>query len=65
MTYRNSLLERSRNFALENDEPVVLDYLQLRNRQCFDAWQQRRAEYALNAAIRAARAKGETERPVA
>jgi hypothetical protein len=65
MTYRNSLLERSRNFALENDEPVVLDYLQLRNRQCFDAWQQRRAEYALNAAIRAARAKGDTERPVA
>jgi hypothetical protein len=62
MTYRNSLLERSRNFALQHDEPVVLDYLQLRNRQCFDAWQQRRAKYALNAA----RAQlQQTERPVA
>jgi hypothetical protein len=62
MTYRNSLIERSRNFALENDEPVVLDYLQLRNRQCFDAWQQRRAKYALNAAMQAAQAKGEAGR---
>jgi hypothetical protein len=65
MTYRNSLIERSRIFALANDEPVVLDYLQLRNRQCFDAWQQRRAQYALNAAMQAAQSKGESERPVA
>ena len=46
MTYRNSLLERSRNYALQNDEPVVLDYLQLRNRQCLDDWRAKRAQYA-------------------
>jgi hypothetical protein len=65
MSYRNNLLERSRNFALENDEPVVLDYLQLRNRQCFDAWQRRRAQYALKAAVQAARAKIDPKRTVA
>ncbi len=28
MTYRNALIERSRQYQLQNDEPVVLDYLQ-------------------------------------
>lgn len=50
MTYRNTLIERSRNFASENAEPEILDYLQLRNRRCLQAWHQRRVKYALNAA---------------
>lgn len=49
MTYRNTLIERSRNFESENAEPAVLDYLQLRNRQCLEAWHQRRVKYALKA----------------
>jgi hypothetical protein len=47
MTYRNTLIERSRQFEAENDEPAVLDYLQLRNRQCLYAWQMKRVKYAL------------------
>jgi hypothetical protein len=47
MTYRNTLIERSRQFEAENDEPAVLDYLQLRNRQCLYAWRLKRAEHAL------------------
>lgn len=54
MTYRNTLIERSRNFASENAEPAVLDYLQLRNRHCLQAWYQRRVKYALNAVTQAA-----------
>jgi hypothetical protein len=61
MTYRNTLIERSRNFATENGEPAVLDYLQLRNRQCLQAWYQRRVKYALSAVAQAARA-GEADR---
>jgi len=49
MTYRNTLIERTRQFESLNDEPAVLDYLQLRNRQCLYDWQVRRAEYALGA----------------
>jgi hypothetical protein len=49
MTYRNTLIERTRQFESQNDEPAVLDYLQLRNRQCLYDWQVRRAEYALSA----------------
>jgi hypothetical protein len=45
MTYRNTLIERTRQFESQNDEPAVLDYLQLRNRQCLYDWQVRRAEY--------------------
>jgi hypothetical protein len=45
MTYRNTLIERTRQFESESDEPAVLDYLQLRNRQCLYDWQVRRAEY--------------------
>ncbi len=48
MTYRNTLIERTRQFESQNDEPAVLDYLQLRNRQCLYDWQMRRAEYALS-----------------
>jgi hypothetical protein len=55
MTYRNTLIERSRLFASENAEPVILNYLQLRNRSCLQAWHQRRVQYALNAAAQAAR----------
>lgn len=55
MTYRNTLIERSRNFASENAEPAVLDYLQLRNRHCLQAWYQRRVKYALNGTPEAAR----------
>jgi hypothetical protein len=55
MTYRNTLIERSRNFEWENAEPAVLDYLQLRNRQCLQAWHQRRVKHALKAAAQAAR----------
>ena len=47
MSYRNTLIERSQRFASENDEPAVLDYLQLRNRQCLYAWQMKRAQHAL------------------
>jgi hypothetical protein len=54
MTYRNTLIERSRNFASENGEPAVLDYLQLRNRHCLQAWYQRRVKYALNAVAQSA-----------
>jgi hypothetical protein len=49
MTYRNTLIERTRQFESQSDEPAVLDYLQLRNRQCLYDWQMRRAEYALSA----------------
>ncbi len=45
MTYRNTLIERTRLFEAQSDEPAVLDYLQLRNRQCLYDWQVRRAEY--------------------
>ena len=55
MTYRNTLIERSRIFESENAEPAILDYLQLRNRSCLQAWHQRRVKYALNAAAQAAR----------
>ena len=48
MTYRNALIERTRLFESLNDEPVVLDYLQVRNRQCLNAWQRRRAEYEIS-----------------
>ena len=51
MTYRNTLIERSRNFASENAEPAVLDYLQLRNRHCLQAWYQRRVKYALKKSV--------------
>ncbi len=54
MTYRNTLIERSRDFASEDAEPAVLDYLQLRNRHCLQAWHQRRVTYALSAAPRVA-----------
>ncbi len=45
MTYRNTLIERTRQFESQSDEPAVLDYLQLRNRQCLYDWQLRRAEF--------------------
>jgi hypothetical protein len=48
MTYRNTLIERTRQFESQSDEPAVLDYLQLRNRQCLYDWQVRRAEYAMS-----------------
>ena len=48
MTYRNTLIERSRLYESEHEDPVVLDYLQLRNRQCLNAWHRRRVQYALN-----------------
>ncbi len=47
MTYRNALIERSRQYQLQNDEPVVLDYLQLRNRQCLYVWHLRRMKHEL------------------
>jgi hypothetical protein len=62
MTYRNALIERSRQFESENDEPAVLDYLQLRNRQCLYAWQMKRAEYALATARQGSRAGTEAGR---
>ena len=62
MTYRNTLLERSRIFAAENAEPAVLDYLQLRNRQCLQAWHLRRIEHALNAASFGAQSRSEAVR---
>ncbi|HEY6458278.1 MAG TPA: hypothetical protein VIY90_23620 [Steroidobacteraceae bacterium] len=48
MTYRNALIERTRQFESQSDEPAVLDYLQLRNRQCLYAWQLRRAEFEMS-----------------
>ncbi len=51
MTYRNTLIERTRQFESQNDEPAVLDYLQLRNRQCLYDWQVRRAEYEMSARL--------------
>ena len=51
MTYRNTLIERTRQFESESDEPAVLDYLQLRNRQCLYDWQVRRAEHENAAAL--------------
>ncbi len=49
MTYRNTLIERTRQFESRSDEPAVLDYLQLRNRQCLYDWQLRRAEFERSA----------------
>jgi hypothetical protein len=60
MTYRNTLIERTRQFESEHDEPAVLDYLQLRNRQCLYDWQVRRAEYEMSA--RLSRASNQQER---
>jgi hypothetical protein len=65
MTYRNTLIERSRIFESENSEPVVLDYLQLRNRQCLQAWHLRRVKHALQASTQTARAGAEPNRPTA
>ena len=63
MTYRNTLIERTRQFESQSDEPAVLDYLQWRNRQCLYAWQVRRAEYEMSA--RNARANDHRSRAVA
>jgi hypothetical protein len=65
MSYRNTLIERSRQFAAENDEPAILDYLQLRNRQCLYAWQMKRANHALDSVRQGFRSAAEAERPVA
>jgi hypothetical protein len=65
MTYRNTLIQRSQNFQSEHAEPSVLDYLQLRNRQCLEAWYQRRVKHALNAAAQATREATQTGRTVA
>jgi hypothetical protein len=65
MTYRNTLIERSRQFESLNEEPAVLDYLQLRNRQCLYAWQMKRVEQALAAARQGSRPATPAERPVA
>ena len=51
MSYRNTLIERTRQFESESDEPAVLDYLQLRNRQCLYDWQVRRAEHEMSARL--------------
>ena len=51
MTYRNALIERARQFDLHSDEPNVLDYLQLRNRECLYAWHLRRMKHELQAQI--------------
>lgn len=59
MTYRNALIERTLNVNSGADEPAVLDYLQLRNRQCLYAWRIRRAEYEM-AAGRSAAARANT-----
>jgi hypothetical protein len=48
MTYRNTLIERTRQFESQSDEPAILDYLQLRNRQCLYDWQLRRAEFEIS-----------------
>ncbi len=50
-TYRNALIERSRQYQLQSDEPAVLDYLQLRNRQCLYAWHLRRMKHELEAQV--------------
>jgi hypothetical protein len=50
MSYRNTLIERSRQFDTLHEEPAVLDYLQLRNRQCLSAWRMKWAEHALTLA---------------
>jgi hypothetical protein len=65
MTYRNTLIERSRQFESQHEEPVVLDYLQLRNRQCLYAWHLRRAQYPQGAAPQIPRPTANTERPTA
>ncbi len=65
MTYRNTLIERSRQFESENDEPAVLDYLQLRNRQCLYAWRMKRAEHALADVRQGSRLAANAERTVA
>ena len=65
MTYRNTLIERSRQFESENAEPAVLDYLQLRNRQCLYAWQMKRVQYALADARQGSRSPAEAGRSVA
>jgi len=65
MTYRNTLIERSRQFESENDEPAVLDYLQLRNRQCLYAWQMKRVQHALDSVRQGSRLAMEAERTVA
>ena len=65
MTYRNTLIERSRQFESENAEPAVLDYLQLRNRQCLYAWRMKRAEQALAAVRQGSRSAMNAERTVA
>jgi len=46
MTYRHTLIARSLRSEVQPDEPAVLDYLQLRNRQCLDDWRAKRAQYA-------------------
>jgi hypothetical protein len=48
MSYRNTLIERTRQYESQSDEPAVLDYLQLRNRQCLYDWQLRRAEFEMS-----------------
>ena len=63
MTYRNTLIERTRQFESQSDEPAVLDYLQLRNRQCLYDWQLRRAEFEMSS--RRARANENRGRSVA
>jgi hypothetical protein len=65
MTYRNTLIERSRQFESENDEPAVLDYLQLRNQQCLYAWRMKRVEYALADVRQGSRPAANAERTVA
>lgn len=65
MSYRNTLIERSRQFAAENDEPAILDYLQLRNRQCLYAWQIKRANHVLDSVRQAFRSAAEAQGPVA
>jgi len=61
MTYRNTLIARWQHYASENEEPAVLDYLQLRNRHCLQAWHQRRIKYSLKVVAQEGR-KPEVER---
>ena len=63
MSYRNTLIERTRQYESQSDEPAVLDYLQLRNRQCLYDWQLRRAEFEMSA--RRARANENQSRSIA
>ncbi len=65
MTYRKTLIERSRQFESEHDEPAVLDYLQLRNRQCLYAWRMKRAEQLMADIRQASRVTASLERTVA